>query len=139
MARILATWLLDGQRPLSVFAITQRIKPDIYPNVEDDATIIVTYPKAQAIFQASWNWPYNRKDMEIYGRDGYVLVPNSQNSDCPAERAGGRKAPQSPGVDRRGGRPGFLPGGGRETGDQTRRALLASGEHDRGRDSRCGP
>lgn len=75
----LATWLMDGQRPLSVFAMTQRIKPDVYPKVEDDATIVVSYPKAQAIFQASWNWPYNRKDMEIYGRDGYVLVPNPQS------------------------------------------------------------
>ncbi len=73
----LATWLMDGQRPLSVQATTQRIKPDVYPKVEDEATIVVTYPKAQAIFQASWNWPYNRKDMEIYGQTGYVLVPNA--------------------------------------------------------------
>ena len=73
----LATWLLDGQRPLSVQAMTQRIKPDVYPKVEDEATIIVTYPKAQAIIQASWNWPFDRKDMEIYGRTGYVFVPNA--------------------------------------------------------------
>ena len=73
----LATWLMDGQRPVSVQAVTQRIKPDIYPKVEDEATIVVTYPKAQAIFQASWNWPYNRKDMEIYGQTGYVFVPNA--------------------------------------------------------------
>jgi len=71
----LATWLLDGQRPVSVQAITQHIKPDVYPKVEDDATIVITYPKAQAILQASWNWPFDRKDMEIYGRTGYVLVP----------------------------------------------------------------
>ncbi len=73
----LATWLMDGERPLSVHAVTQRIKPEVYPKVEDEATIVVTYPKAQAIFQASWNWPYNRKDMEIYGQKGYVLVPNA--------------------------------------------------------------
>jgi len=73
----LATWLFDGQRPLSVFAVTQHIKPDVYPKVEDEATIVITYPKAQAILQASWNWPFDRKDMEIYGRAGYVLVPNS--------------------------------------------------------------
>jgi scyllo-inositol 2-dehydrogenase (NADP+) len=72
----LATWLLDGQRPLSVQAMTQHIKPDVYPKVEDEATILVTYPKAQAIIQASWNWPFDRKDMEIYGRTGYVFVPN---------------------------------------------------------------
>jgi predicted dehydrogenase len=38
---------------------------------------VVTYPKAQAIIQASWNWPYNRKDMELYGQTGYVLVPRN--------------------------------------------------------------
>jgi len=71
----LATWFMDGQRPVSVFATTQHIKPDVYPRVEDEATIVITYPKEQAILQASWNWPFDRKDMEIYGRTGYVLVP----------------------------------------------------------------
>lgn len=73
----LITWLMDGERPTSVFAVTQHIKPDVYPKVEDEATIILTYPKAQGIIQASWNWPYNRKDMEIYGRTGYVLIPTN--------------------------------------------------------------
>jgi predicted dehydrogenase len=73
----LMTWFMQGQRPTSVTAVTQHIKPDVYPKVEDEATIIVTYPKAQGIIQASWNWPYNRKDMELYGQTGYVLVPHS--------------------------------------------------------------
>ena len=73
----LATWFMDGQRPESVFATTQHIKPEIYPEVEDEATIVITYPKAQAILQASWNWPFDRKDMEIYGRTGYVHVPRA--------------------------------------------------------------
>ena len=73
----LMTWLMQGQRPTSVFAVTQHFKPEVYPKVDDEATIVVTYPKAQAIIQASWNWPYNRKDMEIYGQTGYVLVPRS--------------------------------------------------------------
>src|SRR6266481_584078 len=70
----LATWLMDGRRPDTVTAITQQIKPDIYPNVDDEATIILTYPHAQAILQASWNWPFDRKDMEVYGRTGYVIT-----------------------------------------------------------------
>jgi len=73
----LTTWLMQEQRPTSVFAVTQQLKPEIYPKVDDEATIVVTYPKAQGIIQASWNWPYNRKDMEIYGQTGYVLVPHS--------------------------------------------------------------
>src|ERR1035437_5793280 len=71
----LATWLFDGQKPISVFAVARRIKPDVYPNVEDDATIVVTYPKAELILEPSWNWPFDRKDMEVYGQTGYVLVP----------------------------------------------------------------
>jgi predicted dehydrogenase len=70
----LATWLMDGQRPLTVTAITQHIKPEIYPRVDDEATIVLAYPKAQAILQASWNWPFGRKDMEVYGQSGYVLT-----------------------------------------------------------------
>ncbi|MFA6456336.1 MAG: Gfo/Idh/MocA family oxidoreductase [Bacteroidota bacterium] len=72
----LMTWLAKGERPTSVTAITQQIKPDIYPDVDDDATIIVQYAKHQGIIQASWNWPFNRKDMEVYGTTGYVFADN---------------------------------------------------------------
>ena len=71
----LITWLMDGQRPTSVFAVTQQIKPEVYAKVEDEATVVLTYPKAQGIIQASWNWPIDRKDMEIYGTTGYILAP----------------------------------------------------------------
>ena len=69
----LMTWLVDGKRPLTVTAVTQHIKPDEY-RVDDEATVILTYPKAQAILQASWNWPFDRKDMEVYGSTGYVMT-----------------------------------------------------------------
>ncbi len=74
----LMTFLMKGQTPLTVSAVTQQIKPDIYPKVDDEATIIVTYPTAQCIIQASWNWPFNRKDMEIYGVKGYVKALNNK-------------------------------------------------------------
>jgi glucose-fructose oxidoreductase len=70
----LMTWLMNGEKPLSVTAVTQQIKPDVYPRVDDEATIILTYAKAQAIIQASWNWPFDRKDMEVYGRTGYAIT-----------------------------------------------------------------
>ena len=70
----LSTWLLHNQRPTAVMAVTQQIKPDIYPKVDDEATIVLTYPKAQTIIQASWNWPFSRKDMAVYGRTGYVTT-----------------------------------------------------------------
>ena len=33
----------------------------------------------QGIIQASWNWPFSRKDMEVYGATGYVLSDNRTN------------------------------------------------------------
>ncbi|CAN5166625.1 Gfo/Idh/MocA family oxidoreductase [soil metagenome] len=73
----LMTYLMNGQQPVSVTAVTQHFKPNIYPKVEDEATIIVSYPNAQCIIQASWNWPFGRKDMEVYGQTGYVISVNN--------------------------------------------------------------
>lgn len=69
----LATWLMNGEIPVTISAVTQQIKPDKYPKVDDEATIVITYKKAQVIIQASWNWPYNRKEMEVYGNKGFVF------------------------------------------------------------------
>lgn len=68
------TWLMRGEKPISVTAIAQTNKPDVYPKVDDEATIIVQYPKAQGIFQASWNWSFDRKDAEIYGVKGAIFA-----------------------------------------------------------------
>jgi len=75
----LATWFMNGEIPITVTAITQQIKPELYPKVEDEATIILTYKKAQVIIQASWNWPYGRKDMYVYGKTGYVFCKDGTN------------------------------------------------------------
>jgi predicted dehydrogenase len=69
----LMTWLMDNQRPLSVSALTLHIKPQIYPRVDDEATVLVEYPKATGIIEASWNWPFSRKDFEVYGETGYAI------------------------------------------------------------------
>ena len=72
----LITWLNNGKRPQSVTAVIQTIKPQVYPKVDDEATIILKYPEMQCIIQASWNWPMSRKDMEVYGKTGYVISEN---------------------------------------------------------------
>ncbi|AHW60583.1 Predicted dehydrogenase [Draconibacterium orientale] len=75
----LMTALTNGETPLSVTAVTRQLKPDIYTKVDDDATIVVSYPESNCIIQASWNWPFSRKDMEIYGTDGYVFADNKND------------------------------------------------------------
>jgi glucose-fructose oxidoreductase len=75
----LMTWLMDGRRPETVTAVTQHLQPKVYPRVDDEATVVLTYPTAQAIIQASWNWPFDRKDMEVYGETGYVITVKRDN------------------------------------------------------------
>ena len=71
----LITWFADGQRPDSVLAESQNINPEAYTKVEDEAVIILTYPRSQGIVQASWNLPFPERSLQIYGRTGYVLAP----------------------------------------------------------------
>ena len=70
----LMTWLMDNQRPIAVTAITQTDKPAIYARVDDEATVLVQYAKAQGIIQGSWNWPFARKDFEVYGERAYAVA-----------------------------------------------------------------
>ncbi len=75
----LMTWMMDTQRPLKVTALTQTDKPDIYAHVDDEATVLLEYAKAQGIIQASWNWPVSRKDFEVYGAKGYAIATGGDN------------------------------------------------------------
>ena len=72
----LITWLKKGEKPESVSAITQQFQPEDYPRVDDEATILLTYPGTQGVIQASWNWPIARKDMEVYGVTGQIFADN---------------------------------------------------------------
>jgi predicted dehydrogenase len=75
----LMTWMMDNQPPLKVTALTQTDKPDIYAHVDDEATVVLEYPRAQGIIQASWNWPVGRKDFEVYGAQGYAIATGGDN------------------------------------------------------------
>lgn len=68
----LMTWMMGNRRPEAVTARVQTCKPHIYAKVDDEATVIVDYAGAQGIIQASWNWPYSRKDFEVYAEHGYA-------------------------------------------------------------------
>ncbi len=74
----LITAINNNQKPLSVTAITQQLQPDLYPEVEDEATIILTYPEMQGIIQASWNWSFSRKDWALYGTEGIIETVDGQ-------------------------------------------------------------
>lgn len=83
----LMTLLMNGEVPQSVTAVTSQFKPHIYPKVDDEATIVLQYKNAQCIIQASWNWPFARKDMAIYGETGYIITKD--NNSMKAKPRGG--------------------------------------------------
>lgn len=75
----IATWLLKGQRPKAVMAVTQQLQPSANPKVDDEATIILIYDSCKVTLQPSWNWPIGRKDMELYGRTGAIYADNKHD------------------------------------------------------------
>ncbi|RYE18253.1 MAG: Gfo/Idh/MocA family oxidoreductase [Sphingobacteriales bacterium] len=75
----LMTWLMKGQKPIAVTAIARHYKPQVYPKVEDDATILVEYLNATGQIEASWNWPFNIKDLEVFGSTGYLHAFDRDN------------------------------------------------------------
>jgi predicted dehydrogenase len=73
----LMVWLMHGKAPIAVTALTHHLKPLLYPKVEDDATILLEYPDATGIIEASWDWPYGIKDLEVFGTAGYLHALNA--------------------------------------------------------------
>jgi len=69
---VLSTWLMNGERPTSVVASATTLKPDVYPKVDDDATIVLTYPHATAIIEASWAWTHDNKEADLYTERGSI-------------------------------------------------------------------
>jgi len=91
----LMTWLMKGRKPIAVTAITRHYKPALYPKVDDDATVIVEYPEATGLIEASWNWPFAIKDMEVFGERGYLHALNNEDivSRMRENIKGSKKAP----------------------------------------------
>ncbi len=75
----LMTWLMQGIKPIAVTAVARHYKPAIYPKVDDDATIILEYPLATGLIEASWNWPFSIKDLEVFGQKGYLHALDGKN------------------------------------------------------------
>jgi len=84
------TYLMHGKKPHAVTAITQTHKPELYTKAEDEATILLAYEDAQAIIQASWNWPFDRKDMEVYSVQGQVMAPQPNHIEIRSPKTDGQ-------------------------------------------------
>ena len=74
-----ATWAIwHLGLPESVYAVTHQLQPDRFPNVEDNAVLVLTYPDAVGIFEGSWNLPRGFQQLELFGREGSLAMNRSQ-------------------------------------------------------------
>src|SRR6266853_4347412 len=64
-------------RPSRVYATTRKLKVDQNNKVDDDATIVLDYPDGTAIIEASWDWPYSKDVVAVYGPKGSLLARHS--------------------------------------------------------------
>jgi predicted dehydrogenase len=70
-----ALWLKG--RPSRVYAYTLTLKTEQHNKVDDDATLLLEYPDAVAVLQASWDWPYDMSQVEVFGPKGSLLATGS--------------------------------------------------------------
>ncbi len=68
-------WYLG--RPDTVFATAIHLRPDVFPKVEDNADLVLSYPKAVGIFEGSWDLPKGYQDLEVFGLKGSVYMQHS--------------------------------------------------------------
>jgi len=71
-----AVWLKG--RPKGVQATAQRFKVSQHNKVDDDATILLEYPDAMVIIEASWNWPHSMGQVQVFGPKGSFLATRSK-------------------------------------------------------------
>jgi predicted dehydrogenase len=70
-----ALWsLMYLGRPETVYAHTNQLRPEEFPKVEDNATIILGYKGGTAILEGSWDLPRSFQDLEVFGREGSMNV-----------------------------------------------------------------
>ena len=65
-------WYLG--RPESVYAEVIHLRPNDFPKVEDNSTILLHYPNAEAVLEGSWDLPRGFQDLEIFGLGGSITM-----------------------------------------------------------------
>jgi len=68
----LSLWLKG--RPSRVYATTRKLKVEQNNKVDDDATIVLDYPDATSVIEASWDWPYGKEQVEVFGPKGSLVA-----------------------------------------------------------------
>jgi predicted dehydrogenase len=68
-------WYLG--RPEKVYAQANHLRPEVFPKVEDNADLVLSYPNGVGIFEASWDLPRSFQDLEVLGLKGSAMMRQS--------------------------------------------------------------
>jgi scyllo-inositol 2-dehydrogenase (NADP+) len=71
-----ALWLKG--RPSRVYAYTLKLKTGQHNAVDDDAVILLEYLDATAVLLPSWDWPYDKGQVQVFGPKGSLLATSDQ-------------------------------------------------------------
>ncbi len=74
-----ALWaLMYLGRPETVYASVNHLRPETFPKVEDNATIVLHWKNGSGLFEGSWDLPRSFQDLEIFGRKASAHVTNGK-------------------------------------------------------------
>ena len=68
----MSVWLKG--KPSRVYATTRKLKVEQNNKVDDDATLVLDYPDATSVIEASWDWPFNKDSVQVFGPKGSLLA-----------------------------------------------------------------
>jgi predicted dehydrogenase len=80
-------WYLG--RPEKVYAHVNHLRPEIFPKVEDNSTLILSYKEGVGLFEGSWDLPRSFQDLEVFGLEGSIHITREA-----AELRPGREQPR---------------------------------------------
>lgn len=61
-------------KPETVYAQVNQLRPETFPKVEDNATMIFHYKNGVGLFEGSWDLPRSFQDLEIFGLGGSAYM-----------------------------------------------------------------
>jgi len=65
-------WYLG--KPDTVYAQVNHLRPERFPKVEDNASLVLSYKNGVGMFEGSWDLPRSFQDLEIFGLKGSVYM-----------------------------------------------------------------
>ena len=87
-------WYLG--RPERVYAHVNHLRPEVFPKVEDNSTMVLSYKNGVGLFEGSWDLPRSFQEVEVFGLGGSVYLQNANTVEVRKGREPGKPAEVKP-------------------------------------------